>query len=159
MRQLERFAFLSVIDHEWKEHLYEMDQLKQGIGLRAYGQRDPLIEFKKEGYRMFSEMLGRIDEEVITNIYRLKPVAASEQIRRPQAPMVTRKEDTVGMGVASAAQQAGNAATGYTGPMQDGLEANRKQKPIKVEKKVGRNDPCPCGSGKKYKQCHGKLEA
>jgi preprotein translocase subunit SecA len=163
MRQLERFAFLSVIDNEWKEHLYEMDQLKQGIGLRAYGQRDPLIEFKKEGYRMFSEVLQRIDEQAITFAYKLKPVGAEPQ-RRPQTPIVTRKEETVGMGVASAAQakQAGGetgsaTAVGYTGPMQDGLEANRKQRPVRVEKRVGRNDPCPCGSGKKYKHCHGKI--
>ena len=162
MRQLERYAFLSVIDNEWKEHLYEMDQLKQGIGLRAYGQRDPLIEFKKEGYRMFSEMLELIDEQAITSIYRLRPATAEPQ-RRPSQPIVTTKQETVGMGVATAAQSAaqqadgGESSAGYTGPMQEGVEAMQKQRPVRVEKKVGRNDPCPCGSGKKYKHCHGRI--
>lgn len=160
MRQLERYAFLSVLDHEWKEHLYEMDQLKQGIGLRAYGQRDPLIEFKKEGYKMFEELLERIDEHAILNIYRLRPATAETQ-RRPQTPVQIRKDNAVGMGVATAAlaQQAAAAQAGdvgYTGPMQDRIEPDKKRKPIRVEKKVGRNDPCPCGSGKKYKHCHGK---
>ncbi len=163
MRQLERFAFLSIIDHEWKEHLYEMDQLKQGIGLRAYGQRDPLIEFKKEGYRMFEEMLGRIDELAVANIYRLKPATAQAQ-PRSQTPVQIHKDNTVGMGVATAAlarqaaaaSQGESSGVGYTGPMQDRIEPGMKQKPVRVEKKVGRNDPCPCGSGKKYKQCHGK---
>ncbi|MCP4580279.1 MAG: preprotein translocase subunit SecA [candidate division Zixibacteria bacterium] len=160
MRQLERFAYLSVIDNEWKEHLYEMDHLKTGIGLRAYGQRDPLIEFKKEGYRMFAEMLQLLDELAITYIYRLKP-AGAEQPHQPKQQMVAAKQDAVGMGVATAAQakaaQTGeNGPTGYTGPMKEASESTQKKRPVRVEKKVGRNEPCPCGSGKKYKQCHGQ---
>ncbi len=73
MRRLERFAFLSVYDTQWKEHLYEMDQLKTGIGLRAYGQRDPVIEYKKEAFKAFEEMMGKIDEEVLGMIYKMKP--------------------------------------------------------------------------------------
>jgi preprotein translocase subunit SecA len=160
MRQLERYAFLSVIDNEWKEHLYEMDHLKTGIGLRAYGQRDPLIEFKKEGYRMFSEMLGQIDELAVTYIFRLKPVS-DQPVKQPRQQMVAAKQDAVGMGVATAAQaraqNAENGGAGYTGPMQEAAESTQKKRPIRVEKKAGRNDPCPCGSGKKYKHCHGKI--
>jgi len=162
MRQLERYAFLSVIDNEWREHLYEMDHLKTGIGLRAYGQRDPLIEFKKEGYRMFSEMLQRIDELAITYIFRLKPVS-DQPIRQSRQQMVAAKQDAVGMGVATAAQARAqvdgenSGPTGYTGPMQEAAERTQKKRPIRVEKKAGRNDPCPCGSGKKYKHCHGKI--
>jgi preprotein translocase subunit SecA len=149
MRRLERFAFLSVYDTQWKEHLYEMDQLRTGIGLRAYGQRDPVIEYKKEAFRAFEEMLGRIDEEVVGMIYRMKP--ATEPTRMPRGQMVAAKESAVGMGV-----RAGTAA-GYSGPMAEAAErGEEKQKPIKVTKTPGRNDPCPCGSGKKYKHCHGK---
>jgi len=159
MRQLERFAFLSVIDYEWKEHLYEMDQLKTGIGLRAYGQRNPLIEFKKEGYRMFVEVQMRIDELAITKVYHLR--LATEPARRPAKQMVAAKQSAVGMGVAAAAQsaaeRAGDDNAGYTGPMKEAAERTQKKKPIRVEKKVGRNEPCPCGSGKKYKHCHGKI--
>lgn len=157
MRRLEGFAFLSVIDHEWKEHLYEMDHLRTGIGLRAYGQRDPLIEFKKEGYRMFMEMLERVDEQIVSSIYKMKP--ATEPARIPRGQMVAAKQSAVGMGVATAAQASSEqegAEVGYTGPMQDAEEPSRKQRPIRVGKKVGRNEPCPCGSGKKYKHCHGK---
>jgi preprotein translocase subunit SecA len=119
MRELERFSFLSVIDHEWKEHLYEMDQLKTGIGLRAYGQRNPLIEFKKEGYQAFAEMLDRIDELAVTNVFRMRPVAEPPK-RKPAPEMVTTKQSTVGMGVATAAQsQAEKSESGvvYTGPL------------------------------------------
>ena len=159
MRQLERYSFLSVIDNEWKEHLYEMDQLKTGIGLRAYGQRDPLIEFKKEGYRMFAEMLERIDELAVTNVFRLRLVS-QEPARQPRGQIVAAKRDAVGMGVATAASaraEGGGSEIGYTGPMQEGAEATQKKRPVRVEKKVGRNEPCPCGSGKKYKHCHGKI--
>jgi len=159
MRQLERYSFLSVIDNEWKEHLYEMDHLKTGIGLRAYGQRDPLIEFKKEGYRMFAEMLERIDELAITNVFRLRLVS-QEPARRPGGQIVAAKRDAVGMGVATAAgaRAAGEeSGLGYTGPMREAAEATQKRRPVRVEKKVGRNEPCPCGSGKKYKHCHGKI--
>jgi preprotein translocase subunit SecA len=149
MRRLERFAFLSVYDTQWKEHLYEMDHLRTGIGLRAYGQRDPVIEYKKEAFKAFEEMLARIDEEVAGMIYKMKPV--TEPTRMPQAQMVAAKQSAVGMGVRAGAPE------GYTGPMAEAAERGEsKPKPIRVTKTPGRNDPCPCGSGKKYKQCHGK---
>jgi preprotein translocase subunit SecA len=151
MRQIERFAFLTVIDTQWKEHLYEMDQLKTGIGLRAYGQRDPVIEYKKEAYGEFELMMGRIDEEAVGMIYKMKP--ASEPTRMPQAQMVAAKQSAVGMGMRAGSGGEEN----YAGPMEEASQrGEEKRKPIRVAKTPGRNDPCPCGSGKKYKYCHGK---
>ncbi len=155
MRRLERFAFLSVYDLHWKEHLYEMDHLKTGIGLRAYGQRDPVIEYKKEAFGAFEEMMGRIDEEAIGMIYKMKP--ATEPTRLPRGQMVAAKQSAVGMGVqvgAGAQAAADDALDGPVRKAQDPSEA--KQKPIRVTKTPGRNEPCPCGSGKKYKHCHGR---
>jgi preprotein translocase subunit SecA len=153
MRRLERFAFLSVYDTQWKEHLYEMDQLKTGIGLRAYGQRDPVIEYKKEAYSAFEEMMERIDQEVIGMIYRMKPM--TEPTRMPQGQMVAAKQSAVGMGVRAGAEA--SAREQYSGPMAEAAErGEEKKKPIRVTKTPGRNDPCPCGSGKKYKYCHGR---
>ncbi|MDZ7268530.1 MAG: preprotein translocase subunit SecA [candidate division KSB1 bacterium] len=143
MRQLERFAMLRAIDEKWREHLYEMDQLKEGIGLRAYGQKDPLIEYKSEGFRMFKEMLAAIDEQVLEFIIKAQ-VAEPPPLRRRMPPrMTTVHHATEGMGFASRAG---------TPPA---AQAAGKPQPIVVEQKVGRNDPCPCGSGKKYKKCHG----
>ena len=145
MRQLEKFALLSTIDERWREHLYEMDQLRTGIGLRAYGQRDPLIEYKKEAYGIFEQMVGQIDREAIELIYRLQ-VGQPREVRRPRPEAVRAVHaETTGMGL-----------------MGEGAEpepAEEKQKPVRVEPKVGRNDPCPCGSGKKYKKCHGAVAA
>ena len=143
MRQLEKFALLSTIDERWREHLYEMDQLRTGIGLRAYGQRDPLIEYKKEAYRMFEEMVGQIDREAVELIYKLQVGQPREARRpRPEAVRAVHAEAT-GMGLMGEAAE----------------PAEEKQKPVRVEPKVGRNDPCPCGSGKKYKKCHGAVAA
>ena len=156
MRRLERFAFLSVFDTEWKEHLYEMDHLRTGIGLRAYGQRDPVIEYKKEAYGAFQEMMARIDEEIVGMVYKMKP--STEPTRLPQGQMVAAKQSAVGMGVAIGAQQQGedDGKGEYAGPMAEAAERGDKQKPIRVTKAPGRNEPCPCGSGKKYKHCHGR---
>jgi preprotein translocase subunit SecA len=142
MRQLERYAMLRVLDEKWKEHLYDLDQLKTGIGLRAYGQRDPLIEYKKEAFGLFIEMLQRIDQEALELIYKLQ-IADRERPKRkePEREMKAIHQSTVGMGYAST-QPAEEVAPG-------------KAKPVKVGKKVGRNAPCPCGSGKKYKKCCG----
>ncbi|HEU4436966.1 MAG TPA: SEC-C metal-binding domain-containing protein, partial [candidate division Zixibacteria bacterium] len=145
MRQLEKFALLSTIDERWREHLYEMDQLRTGIGLRAYGQRDPLIEYKKEAYRMFEEMVGQIDREAVELIYKLQVGAPREARRpRPEAVRAVHAEAT-GMGLM------GEGAVAEP--------AEEKQKPVRVDPKIGRNDPCPCGSGKKYKKCHGAVAA
>ena len=142
MRQLERYAMLRSLDDEWKEHLYDVDQLKTGIGLRAYGQRDPLIEYKKEAFGLFTDMLQRIDEQTLELIYKLQ-IEEKERPRReePTRQMKAVHQSAVGLGM-SENQPAEEVAPG-------------KPQPIRVDKKVGRNDPCPCGSGKKYKKCCG----
>lgn len=157
MRRLERYAVLMTIDRHWRDHMYEMDQLKTGIGLRAYGQRDPLVEYKKEAYRLFAEMIEMVDKEIVGMVFKLQvniPEKPREE-RRHQAQkdsLVASHQDTVGMGFGSARQ------TEEANPM---AEASKRGtvKPFKREMaKVGRNDPCPCGSGKKYKKCHGAGE-
>jgi len=154
MRRLERFGFLMAIDTHWKEHLYEMDHLKTGIGLRAYGQRDPVIEYKKEAYGAFEEMMGRIDEEAVGMIYKMKP--AAEPTRLPTGQMIAAKQSAVGMGVTAGAHAEGSERSLDDGPVRRAEDPEGKQKPIRVTKTPGRNDPCPCGSGKKYKHCHGR---
>ncbi|NLT51453.1 MAG: preprotein translocase subunit SecA [Ignavibacteria bacterium] len=142
MGKLERFAVLSVIDEKWKEHLREMDDMKEGIGLRAYGQKDPLIEYKQEGYRLFVTMLNEIRNNILSFCFKFFPQAPEEIQRRnrPVQRMQTIKDEVTGLG-----SQGGHP---------EGTERG-KQQPVKVEDKIGRNDPCPCGSGKKYKQCCG----
>jgi preprotein translocase subunit SecA len=135
MRHLERVFMLQAVDHQWKDHLLAMDHLKEGIGLRGYGQKDPLIEYKKEGFDMFEEMKLRIVETTVENLFRIK-VAAKEQgqeIERKQRRQIANLS-FVGSGDAAVA----------------------KASPVHAAQKVGRNDPCPCGSGLKYKKCHGK---
>ncbi|MDI6753101.1 MAG: preprotein translocase subunit SecA [Thermodesulfobacteriota bacterium] len=132
MRLLEKALYLQSIDTLWKEHLLSMDHLKEGIGLRGYGQRNPLQEYQKEGYGMFTDLMQRIKEETIQKLFRV-------QIARPQE--VARFEEV---------RQQPLVLT-------HGEEVEEKHKPTKREsKKVGRNEPCPCGSGKKYKKCHGR---
>jgi len=127
MRELERMVLLSVIDNKWREHLYEMDYLQEGIHLRAYGQRDPLIEYQREGHQMFEQMKGSIEEEFVRYIYRVELVRQDEPSRpRPQRIVASHGDD--------AAQAAGGQV---------------------ISGKVPRNAPCPCGSGRKYKKCHG----
>ena len=133
LRYLEQVIYLQTIDTLWKEHLLSMDHLKEGIGLRGYGQRNPLQEYQKEGYDMFSELVSSIKEETIQKLFRV-------QIARPDE--VTRFEKAQKKPLV----------------MSHGGEAvAEKPQPVKREgKKIGRNDPCPCGSGKKYKRCHGR---
>lgn len=151
MGRIERFAFLSVIDEKWKEHLREMDDLKEGINFRAYGQKDPLIEYKMDGFRMFEAMLNSISVDVINFIFKFTTQTPEEaqQVRGPRQvntnTMRTQHEESDGMGYSGNLQPEENAAA-RTG----------KHQPVKVAPKAGRNDPCPCGSGKKYKNCHGK---
>ena len=144
MSRLERYAMLSVIDHKWKEHLREMDDLKEGIGLRAYGQKDPLVEYKAEAYHLFVSLISEIRNEVLSFCFKFFPQQPDEvQARRvKQLRMQTVKDsvENLGMQNSDTAKESMNRG---------------KQQPIKVEQKVGRNDPCPCGSGKKYKNCHG----
>jgi preprotein translocase subunit SecA len=130
IRQLERMVVLQVVDNLWKEHLLAMDHLKEGIGLRGYGQQDPLVVYKREGFDMFAEMIERVKEETIRFLARV-------QIARPEeiAAKEKAKQDKI--------------TYSHGG---DGTSTTVRRK----EKKIGRNSPCPCGSGKKYKKCCGK---
>ena len=151
MSRLERMATLQVIDEKWKEHLREMDDLKEGINLRAYGQKDPLVEYKREAFEMFVEMLKNINREVLQIVFRAFPAQAEEIPQRRAAKMPRREQmqlhhdSAVGLGMQANRE-----------PAAQGAEGQIKRKPVRVAEKVGRNDPCPCGSGKKYKNCHGK---
>ena len=146
MARLERYATLSVIDHKWKEHLREMDDLKEGIGLRAYGQKDPLVEYKSEAFRLFVSLLQQIRDEVVSFCFKFWPQAPDEiqsrRRREPSSRILETKQSATNIGLSGAQPRS---------PAQAG-----KPQPVHVGEKVGRNDPCPCGSGKKYKHCHGK---
>ncbi|MFZ0454876.1 MAG: preprotein translocase subunit SecA [Ignavibacteriaceae bacterium] len=148
MARLERYATLSVIDHKWKEHLREMDDLKEGIGLRAYGQKDPLVEYKTEAFKLFLTLLEEIRNDTVSFTFKFFPQAPEEvQNRRRRQPsrMVETKQSADRMGITT------NRSA------DDGNEQRAgKPQPVQVGEKIGRNDPCPCGSGKKYKHCHGK---
>ncbi|HSR17341.1 MAG TPA: preprotein translocase subunit SecA [Ignavibacteriaceae bacterium] len=151
MARLERYATLSVIDHKWKEHLREMDDLKEGIGLRAYGQKDPLVEYKGEAFKLFVTLIEQIRNEVVSFCFKFFPQAPDEvQNRRRRQPTVRMTEvkqsaDKIGL-------TQGRIAENSAGQPNNGS----RPQPVQVGEKVGRNDPCPCGSGKKYKHCHGK---
>jgi preprotein translocase subunit SecA len=162
MASLEKMVVLQVIDEKWKDHLREMDDLKEGIHLRAYGQKDPIVEYKTEAFRMFMELLNIVNSEILTTVFRLFP-APSQQlpIRGPQRPQQIRMshDSSLGMGfqankepIPGAAGQQTPAGARHQGP----AGPPQKPQPVQVGEKIGRNDPCPCGSGKKYKQCHGR---
>ncbi len=148
MARLERYAMLSVIDQKWKEHLREMDDLKEGIGLRAYGQKDPLVEYKIEAFKLFETLLKEIRNEVVSFCFKFFPQAPEEvqtkKRRQPIGRLRQIKQSTASMGISAASNE--NSQN----------ELTEKPQPIHADAKVGRNDPCPCGSGKKYKNCHGK---
>jgi preprotein translocase subunit SecA len=173
LHRLERDLMLQLVDQHWKDHLYSLDHLKEGIGLRGYGQRDPLVEYKKESFGLFQEMKVRIDEDTVRYLWGLRPVdesAVGAPIRRQQrSPLIlSGAADAPAFGGAfpgpSSAGQApaGGGAPPVPFPARRGPQPPRVggddavQKTIRRdEPKVGRNDPCPCGSGKKYKKCHG----
>jgi preprotein translocase subunit SecA len=133
MRFHERMLMLQVVDSHWKDHLLAMDHLKEGIGLRGYGQRNPLVEYKKESFELFEDLMNRIEEDSIRFLYLLQPVDQEKQAE--QLERQRRRQQFV------TSNQGGDA---------------RGKQPVKRDApRVGRNDPCPCGSGKKYKKCHG----
>jgi preprotein translocase subunit SecA len=141
MRELERQVVLSVFDRKWREHLYEMDYLQEGIGLRAMGQRDPLVEYQKEGYDLFVAMMDAIKEQVVGFVFNAQ-VQVQENQQSVEAKGFTKVEKQQNLS--------------YSAPSIDGEEASSQ--PIVKQRsvvEVGRNEPCPCGSGKKYKRCHG----
>jgi preprotein translocase subunit SecA len=173
MRWLERRIILDVVDSQWKDHLLSLDHLKEGIGLRGYGQKDPLVEFKKEAFVLFEDMMARIDNETVRYLYHVQiqqqeaqpqPVQAARPAPRPLAPAAAA--------VASAAARASDPAPERLPAFARDMERKQQRqeknlqyrtgaaqaeapKPVRAGAKVGRNDPCPCGSGKKFKKCHG----
>ena len=159
LKEVERYTILSAIDKLWQEHLYEMDSLRYSIGLRAHGQRDPLIEYKAEAYKIFEELMVNIKTEICHNIFRsASSLLAFENFLR-NVPQQTTHQATSAFGGTSTGT---SGAPARRGPAQgsdivsEAAAAVEKAKPVRVGPKVGRNDPCPCGSGKKYKQCCGK---
>jgi len=170
LRRVERDIMLQIVDTQWKDHLYSLDHLKEGIGLRGYGQRDPLVEYKKESFGLFQDMKARIEEEMVRYIFHLRPVLNEEApnvprpVARRAAPITMNKPaaDTVSpFGAARQPAPSPAASPGSGSPLRpartggdDVIKTVRRDEP-----KVGRNDPCPCGSGKKYKKCHGQQAA
>ena len=152
LRRVERDIMLQIVDAQWKDHLYSLDHLKEGIGLRGYGQRDPLVEYKKESYALFQDMKDRVDEEMVRYLWLLRPILDQDgPARRPArraAPITTNAPSESPSLFASAPAGAGRTPARTGGD--DVIKTVRREEP-----KVGRNDPCPCGSGKKYKKCHG----
>jgi preprotein translocase subunit SecA len=172
----ERMIMLQIVDTQWKDHLYALDHLKEGIGLRGYGQRDPLVEYKKESFNMYQALRDRIDEEILRWVFLAQPVpaganggerpAVDEPVSAP-APRPRAREPELALAGARTAPRnlsfndpgellsGSRSALGAAQPKEaeggtDEVTTVRRDSP-----KVGRNDPCPCGSGKKYKKCHG----
>jgi preprotein translocase subunit SecA len=183
MRWLERRIILDVVDGQWKDHLLSLDHLKEGIGLRGYGQKDPLVEFKKEAFILFEDMMARIDNETIRYLYNVQVQMEGNAPGPGGAPPEGGggPRQTVGAGprsprpLAAAASAAARVADepapqlpAFAREMERKQQRQEKEmrlqaganqaeapKPVRAGAKVGRNDPCPCGSGKKYKKCHG----
>jgi preprotein translocase subunit SecA len=175
LRWLERRIILDVVDTQWKDHLLSLDHLKEGIGLRGYGQKDPLVEFKKEAFILFEDMMGRIDSETTRYLYHVQiqqgepPQAQAREAAAASVPV--RQMQGAATAVASAAARAEEAPAklpDFARALERKQERQQKDmqfqagpaqaeapKPVRAGAKVGRNDPCPCGSGKKYKKCHG----
>jgi preprotein translocase subunit SecA len=162
LREIERRVMLSVIDQHWREHLYEMDYLREGINLRAMGQRDPLAEWQREGFDMFEAMMEQIKDDFVRYIFRLE-VVADDAPRPVRNLRYSAAEDPVqGSGGFAAAALAGPVEALDDGGMDGGgapaavADEPAPMEPVRVEKTPGRNEPCYCGSGKKYKLCHGR---
>ena len=174
LRWLERRIILDVVDTQWKDHLLSLDHLREGIGLRGYGQKDPLVEFKKEAFVLFEDMMARIDNETIRYLFHVQ-VQHGPPPQQQQPPQPVARQAAPSAGAAAAVASAAARAEEVPQRLPDFARAlERKQerqqkdlqyqtgpaqaeapKPVRAGAKVGRNDPCPCGSGKKYKKCHG----
>jgi preprotein translocase subunit SecA len=163
LQRVERDVMLQIVDAQWKDHLYSLDHLKEGIGLRGYGQRDPLIEYKKESFALFEAMNERVYEEIVRYLWWLRPILGegaeppiARPVRRPRSPLVL----TGGAEAAAPAFGGASPNPAFGGrPTKQPPRVGGDDAAIKTVRhdspKVGRNDPCPCGSGKKYKKCHG----
>ena len=160
MRAIERDRMLRVVDHAWKEHLLALDHLKEGISLRGYGQRDPLQEYKKESFDLFQAMKERVEDAIIRDLFRVEPVSR-EQLEEQRRIFAQRAAAAVRAGSpATAGAQAASSGMSFSAPAKQ--TPNRTEPPktvVREGEKVGRNDPCPCGSGKKYKKCCGTPQA
>jgi preprotein translocase subunit SecA len=155
LKEVERYTILSAIDRLWQEHLYEMDSLRHSIGLRAHGQRDPLIEYKTEAFKIFDELMVNIKTEICHNIFRsASSLMAFENFLR-NVPQQTLHQTTSAFG-GGAAPPAPEQQSKASDIVSEAAAAGEKAKPVRTGPKVGRNDPCPCGSGKKFKQCCGR---
>jgi preprotein translocase subunit SecA len=156
LESVERFTVLSAIDKRWQEHLYDMDSLRYSIGLRGYGQRDPLLEYKAEAFKMFDELMVNIKTEICHNIFRsASSMMAFENFLR-SAPQKTLHQDTSAFGAGERAAAAAAQQRQASEVVSEAADAIEKARPVRTGPKVGRNDPCPCGSGKKYKHCCGR---
>jgi preprotein translocase subunit SecA len=173
MRELERRVVLSVLDRKWREHLYEMDYLKEGIGLRAMAQRDPLVEYKREGFEMFGALLEALKEESVGYLFNVQvqvaePVAADPaQAPAPVAPTTPAPASPAPVAAPALPQldeqpEPASRPLTYTGPAEGGGtevrgrgSGPRHASNGATKREPSRNAPCPCGSGRKYKRCHG----
>ena len=172
MRELERRVVLSVLDRKWREHLYEMDYLREGIYLRAYSQRDPLVEYQREGFDMFAAMMDGIKEEAVGFLFNLEVQVEEERAEddvedeveadasrcvEPDGAVQPPRREQPQIRAKGLERPAAPQNLSYSAPTEDG-EAEvqgRGRRSSDEYAGVGRNDQCPCGSGKKYKQCHG----
>ncbi|HEY1069666.1 MAG TPA: SEC-C metal-binding domain-containing protein, partial [Thermomonas sp.] len=150
MRMLEKHVMLNVLDQNWKEHLARMDYLRQGIHLRGYAQKQPKQEYKKEAFELFSELLEKVKQEVVSLLARIRirsedEVAAAEAQERARAEAMARQ------------MQFQHPGTGGLGADEEAAQVQAAQAQQQAFANIGRNDPCPCGSGKKFKHCHGQL--
>jgi len=181
MREAERNIMLHVIDDQWKDHLLSMDHLKEGIGLRGYGQKDPLVEYKKESFKLFEAMMDRIEDETVRYLYFLRfetsapsmPFAIDEEgMEDDDAREAEAERKRIEQSKAAEEEQRRNAQSAVQDMTRNIQRQHEKElkdlqfmgtgngggngkAPVVHAPKTGRNDPCPCGSGKKYKKCHG----
>ena len=157
---MERITILMAIDKLWQEHLYEMDSLRYSIGLRGYGQKDPLIEYKVEAFKMFDELMVNVKTEICHNVFRsaTSMLAFQNFIKGSQQQQTLHQNTSAFGGGAPSAPQADASQRKASDVVSEAADAQAKAKakPVRTGPKVGRNDPCPCGSGKKYKNCCGK---
>ena len=149
-KNFQRYIISTTIDSNWRDHLYAMDLLREGIGLRAYGQKNPLIEYKKEVFAMFDEIISNIDYEILKKIFRtnIDSISTTQTQTNISPRNIKMKHDeSPGPGLIPPPPQA---------QMRGNNPAQVKAQPIQVDQKIGRNDSCPCGSEKKYKKCCGR---
>ena len=156
LKEVERFTILSAIDRLWQEHLYEMDSLRYSIGLRGYGQRDPLIEYKAEAFKIFDELMINVKTEICHNIFRSASSMLAFENFLKNVPQQTLHQTASAFGGTSTASSGGAQARPSDVVSEAAAAVAEKAKPVRTGPKVGRNDPCPCGSGKKYKHCCGR---